>query len=52
MYLLPARIMVKSRGWHMALCIDGWYQCDLPEGAVATFDLRSCDALRTIELTT
>ena len=45
------RIMVKSRGWHMALFIDGWHHYDLREGAVATFELRSCDALRTIELT-
>ena len=42
---------MRSRGWHMALFIDGWYQCDFPEGAEATFELRSCDALRTIELT-
>ena len=42
---------MRSRGWHMALFIDGWYQCDFPEGAEATFELRSCDALKTIELT-
>ena len=35
----------------MALFIDGWYSCDFPEGTVATFEMRSCDALRTVELT-
>lgn len=44
------QLVVRSRCWDAALCIDGEISFPFNDGAVATLEMRSEDALRTVVL--